>query len=114
LDLRRADGYWARLLGLAGLRAVPRGQGLLLPGTRSVHTFGMRFALDLVWLDGEGRVLRVDRAVGPGQLVRCAGASGVVEVVAGESVVAGLVAGARVLCSAPASSRAVPPGESCS
>jgi len=33
---------------------------LLIPRCRSVHTFGMRFALDLFWLDEWGRVLRVD------------------------------------------------------
>ena len=53
-----------RLLGLA-LRRRPPGHALLLPRCRSVHTFGMRFALDLIWLDRDGRVLRVDEAVPP-------------------------------------------------
>jgi uncharacterized protein len=78
-DVRRAGDPLARLLGLAWLRALPEGAGLLLPRTRSVHTFGMRFALDLVWLDGGGRVVRVDRDV-PARRVRgCRAASAVVE-----------------------------------
>jgi uncharacterized protein len=53
-----------RLAGLAFRRAPPVG-GLLIPRCRSVHTFGMRFAIDLVWLGPGGRVVRVDRGVPP-------------------------------------------------
>ena len=42
--------------------------GLLLPGCRSVHTFGMRFPLDLVFLDFELRELSLRRAVPPGRV----------------------------------------------
>ena len=41
----------SRLLGLSLLRPGRAGEGLLIPGCRSVHTFGMRFALDVVFLD---------------------------------------------------------------
>jgi len=78
-DVRCARDPLARLLGLAGLHALPADAGLLLPGTRSVHTLGMRFALDLVWLDLEGRVVRVDRGVSPCRLRSCRGARAVVE-----------------------------------
>ena len=33
------------------------GGGLLIPGCRSIHTFGMRFAIDVAFLDAEGAVL---------------------------------------------------------
>jgi uncharacterized protein len=59
-----------RLTGLAGRRSWPAGVALEIPRCRSVHTFGMRFALDLVWLDGDRRVVRMDRAVPPCR-VRC-------------------------------------------
>lgn len=59
------------------------GQALWL-GTRSIHTVGMRFPLDLLWLDRSGRVTRIDRDVGPGRLRSCRRASGgVIEVAAG-------------------------------
>lgn len=79
VDVRCADDPLARLLGLAGLPALGPRVGLLLPRTRSVHTFGMRFALDLVWLDGEGAVVRVDRRVPPRRVRGCARAEAVVE-----------------------------------
>lgn len=78
-DIRLAGDPLARLLGLAGLRRIPDGAGLLLPRTRSIHTFGMRFALDLRWLDADGRVVRVDRGVRPGRLRACRAARAVVE-----------------------------------
>jgi uncharacterized protein len=73
-----------RLLGLALRRRPPPDQGLLIPRCRSVHTFGMRFALDLVWLDGDGRVLVVEPAVGPRRVRTRRGARAVIEVPAGE------------------------------
>lgn len=78
-DVRHARGPLARLLGLAGLRGLPPHAGLLLPRTRSVHTFGMRVALDLIWLDRDGRVVRVDRSVPPGRVRGCRAARAVVE-----------------------------------
>jgi 3-hydroxybutyryl-CoA dehydrogenase len=79
LDVRLARTPLARLLGLAGLRVPPRA-GLLLPRTRSVHTFGMRFPLDLAWLGRDGRVVRLDRAVAPRRVRACRAAHAVVEV----------------------------------
>ena len=78
-DVRCARDPLARLLGLAGLRALPPATGLLLPRTRSIHTFGMRFPLDLVWIDPEERVLRIDRDVHPWRVCSCRGARAVVE-----------------------------------
>jgi uncharacterized protein len=78
MELRVAATARARLLGLSGLRARPP-CGLLLPRTRSVHTFGMRFALDLVWLDARGRTIRVDMEVPPRRVRSCAAARAVVE-----------------------------------
>jgi uncharacterized membrane protein (UPF0127 family) len=74
-----ATTFRARLRGLA-LRREPPPWALLLPGTRCVHTFGMRFAVDLHWLAADGRALRVDRAVPPRRLRVCADAAAVLEV----------------------------------
>ena len=49
----------------------------------SIHTFGMRFALDLVWLGRDGRVLRVDHGVAPWRMKLCVRARSVVETAAG-------------------------------
>ena len=78
IEVRVAATACARLLGLAWLRKRPP-CGLLLSRTRSVHTFGMRFALDLVWLDARGRPIRVDTAVPPRRLRSCGAARAVLE-----------------------------------
>jgi uncharacterized membrane protein (UPF0127 family) len=64
-EARVAAGLRARLLGLSHLDREEAGGGLLIPRCSSVHTFGMRFALDLVFLDGEGRPISFRRAVPP-------------------------------------------------
>ncbi len=78
-DVRVAVGCRARLLGLALLAEPGERVALLLPATRSVHTAGMRFPLDLHWLDADGRTLRVDRDVLPWRVRGCRRASAVVE-----------------------------------
>ena len=64
-------------------RRPPPDQGLLLPRCCSVHTCGMRFALDLVWLDGDGRVVDVEEAVRPWRVRSRRDAAAVLEVPAG-------------------------------
>ena len=77
LEIRVARTIRQRLLGLA-LRGRP-GHGLLIPRCRSVHTFGMRYPLDLHWLAADGTVLRIDRGVRPWRVRSCRAASAVVE-----------------------------------
>jgi uncharacterized membrane protein (UPF0127 family) len=74
-----ADTPWRRLRGLLGHRRPPA-HALLLPGCRCVHTLGMRFALDLHWLDADGATIRVDRAVPPGRVRACRRARAILEV----------------------------------
>ena len=83
MELLVADSPLTRLVGLAGRRSLPSGRALLFPRCRSVHTFGMRFALDLVWLAG-GEPVRIDRSVRPGRVRSCQAADAVVEANAGE------------------------------
>jgi uncharacterized membrane protein (UPF0127 family) len=69
----------SRLLGLAMLSRERAGAGLLIPGCRSVHTFGMRFPLDLLFLDSDGLVIEFCRDVPPGRVFRCRRAAAVLE-----------------------------------
>lgn len=69
----------ARLRGLAGLARLPAGHGLLIPRCRSVHTLGMRFALDVLFLDDELAPLMPARRVAPGRVVFAWRASAVLE-----------------------------------
>jgi uncharacterized protein len=82
LRIHDARGMRARRRGLGGLDALPADRALRLR-CRAVHTFTMRFALDLIWLGADGAVVRVDRGVAPRRHRGCAQARAVVETRAG-------------------------------
>lgn len=65
VTVRRAATFWSRLLGLMLLPHLPPAQGLLLTPCRSVHTCFMRFALDVVFLDADLRVVAVVERLPP-------------------------------------------------
>jgi uncharacterized membrane protein (UPF0127 family) len=73
----------ARLLGLSHLDRQRAGAGLLIPACRSVHTFGMRFPLDLVFLDFDLRPVAHRCSVPPRRLVFERGAQAVLELPVG-------------------------------
>lgn len=69
----------SRLLGLAFLDRRFAGVGLLIPRCRSVHTFGMRFRLEVIFLDELGQPVRREVNVGPRRLLGERRASAVLE-----------------------------------
>jgi uncharacterized membrane protein (UPF0127 family) len=81
--LIEARTHRSRRRGLSHLDALPAEWALHIPATPSVHTFGMRFDLDLIWLARDGTVVRVDHAVPPRRMRFCRGARSVVETAAG-------------------------------
>jgi uncharacterized protein len=74
-----ADGASARLRGLAGLDSVPSDCALLIPRCSSIHTFGMRFELEVTFLDHDGTALRRLERVAPRRVAWCRGAVAVLE-----------------------------------
>ena len=77
LDVWVAASFRVRLLGLAGLAALPDGAGLLIPRCGWVHTWGMRFAIDVAFVEwppapGGCAVLSVASAVPPRRTARVA------------------------------------------
>ncbi|HEU4707120.1 MAG TPA: DUF192 domain-containing protein [Solirubrobacterales bacterium] len=79
-----ADDFRTRLRGMSGRERADAGPGLLIPRCSSVHTFGMRFELDLYFLDAAGRVIDRRFGVPPRRVAFCRGACAVLEVPAGE------------------------------
>ncbi|MGZ6641160.1 MAG: DUF192 domain-containing protein [Solirubrobacteraceae bacterium] len=83
LTLHVAERFGARRRGLAKMAPMPEDHALHILRCNSVHTFGMCFALDLVWLAKDGTVLRVDEDVAPRRLRMCTHAKTVIEARAG-------------------------------
>jgi len=79
-----AKDFRTRLRGLAFRDRDEAGPGLLIPRCSSVHTFGMRFELDVFFLDEAGRIIDVRRRVPPRRVVWCSGASAILEIPATE------------------------------
>jgi hypothetical protein len=63
--IRTADNALARAVGLLGQLGLDSGGGLLIDPSSGIHTFGMRFAIDVVALDRRLRVLGVWENLGP-------------------------------------------------
>ncbi|MCH8009235.1 MAG: DUF192 domain-containing protein, partial [Chloroflexi bacterium] len=60
-----ARGFWPRLVGLLRRSSLEPGEALLLDPCTSVHTAFMRFAIDVVYLDRGGKVVKVSPHLKP-------------------------------------------------
>lgn len=95
-EAMHANNYFLRLRGLLG-RTLQDGQGLLLTPCGEIHTCGMRYPIDAVYLARDGAVLKVDPAPPAGKFFKpVRGAYRVLELPAHAAEAAGLAAGDRV------------------
>jgi uncharacterized protein len=60
-----ADTSLTRLIGLAGRKGLDAGCGLLIKPSSGIHTFGMRFAIDVVALTKSLQVVKVWHRLAP-------------------------------------------------
>ena len=91
-----ADRPFGRMKGLLGRRSLQSGEGLLLRPASSVHTFFMRFTIDVVFLDRDLRVLSIARDLRPWRAAGRPGARAALELPAGECERRGLQPGDSV------------------
>lgn len=91
-----ARGFWQRLRGLLGSDGLPPATGLLLPGCRAVHTFGMRFPIDVVFIDRDGTIVRLREALVPNRVAWCPTAWATGELAAGSIRAFGLRPGMQL------------------
>ncbi len=85
-----------RRRGLLGRRSLDNGAALILSPCTAIHTAGMHFAIDVIFLDPAGRVLRTVPALRPWRVAACRGAGAVVECAAGSLRAVDLVDGDRL------------------
>ncbi len=95
--LRLAHTHWTRLKGLLGTKALDAGDGLWLKPCKQVHMIGMRYAIDVVFMDDGNRVMHSVTGLRPGAVSpRVASATSVLELPAGTLARVGLRAGAHI------------------
>ncbi len=94
--LEVADNAYTRRKGLLGRDGLSEGGGLWIFPCESVHTFRMRFAIDLVYLDRNYVVKKVRSRVPPGRMSACFTAQSILELPAGTVEETGTRAGDRI------------------
>lgn len=83
-NLEVAGSGATRRKGLLGRESLVPGEGLWIVPCESVHTFFMRFPIDLVYLDRKNRVRKLRTGVGPWRISACLTARSVLELPAGQ------------------------------
>lgn len=68
--VKLANDFFTRLVGLLRTKSLDTQQGLLLKKCRQVHTFGMKFNIDVVFLSREGEILDLEKNMAPGRISR--------------------------------------------
>jgi len=69
LGVRVADTSWSRLRGLAGRLKLRSDEGIWVVPSHGIHTFGLLFPIDVIYLDAEMRVIELVEHLAP---FRCA------------------------------------------
>src|SRR6266511_5164975 len=67
-DLKLADTALLRLKGLLGRTSLHPGEGLWIKPCKGVHTFGMKFPIDIIFLDRNNFVVSIVRDLPPNRL----------------------------------------------
>ncbi|WP_276487543.1 DUF192 domain-containing protein [Ectopseudomonas mendocina] len=98
LSLEPAFTLWPRLKGLLGRSRLAPATGLWIAPCNSVHCFFMRFAIDLLYLNSQQRVIAVRHTLKPWSLSLCWPARSVIELAAGECQRLGIQPGDIVQC----------------
>jgi uncharacterized protein len=93
-----ADTSSKRRVGLLKHERLDRGQGLWITPCESVHTFFMRFPIDLVYLDKHLKVKKVRHAVPAWRMSMCLMARSIIELPAGTAAETGTQAGDQLVC----------------
>jgi len=92
----RAGGPIGRTVGLLGRGSLTADDGMWFDGTASIHTFGMRASIDVVFLGRDGRIVAVFERLAPWRMAAARGASDAVELAAGTCSRTGLRVGMTV------------------
>jgi uncharacterized membrane protein (UPF0127 family) len=85
LTIHRAQSFWSRLGGLLVRPALCAHEALYLAPCASVHTAFMSYAIDVLFLDRAGKVLKVVAHLKPWRLAWCPGAHATLELRSGQA-----------------------------
>ncbi len=79
LNVSKTNNIFERMRGLLGSSPLKDNEGLLIVPCSSVHTFGMRFTIDLIFLDKNWTVVKIVKTLKPWRMAFSRKASMVLE-----------------------------------
>lgn len=65
-----ADTFFKRMVGLLGRKEFKQGEALVLKPCNSIHTFFMRFAIDVIFVDEQNKIIEAISHLKPFRLTR--------------------------------------------
>ena len=68
-NLHEAKSFWPRMRGLLGKSILNKNEGLWIHRCNSIHTFGMKFTIDCLFLDKKMQVCAIKEHVKPWKIV---------------------------------------------
>lgn len=96
LNIELAASFGKRFLGLMFRKQMPEDYALLLVPCNAIHTFSMRFPIDVVYIDTDGVIVKIEEAVKPGKVCKkVASAECVLELCAHRASKIGLTEGIK-------------------
>jgi uncharacterized membrane protein (UPF0127 family) len=96
MQVMLAQRFWARFVGLLGRPDLAPDAALLIAPCNNIHTFFMRFAIDVVFLDQNGTVLVIVAHLRPWRVAAARRAHTCLELAAGGAHRFGIVVGQRI------------------
>lgn len=95
-EARMADSFFSRLRGLLGTKQLSSGLALIIKPCSSIHTIGMVYNIDVLFVDKDNTVLKIVTELGPWRLAACSGSKYVIELPAGTSARSGTSVGDKL------------------
>jgi uncharacterized protein len=93
----RCTSFIERAIGLLGRPALETAEALWISPCPSVHTLGMRYPIDVIFCDGDGRIVRIVENLQPDRVASAKGARNTCEMLAGTARLIGINAGDRLI-----------------
>lgn len=96
-DVKKTNNVFERLRGLLFRKKLTSQQALWIEPCPSVHSLGMHYTIDVVFLDKEGRVLKVVDNLAPMRMAICKNAVVSLELLTGGAEKAGIRTGMQLV-----------------
>ena len=95
-EAQLAKTFFTRLKGLLGTKKLDKGKGIVIRPCSSIHTVGMKYAIDVIFLDNNDRIVKIIKDMPAGNFSFCSDSSYVFELPAGTIEASGTVVGDKI------------------